>query len=191
MDKQSLDLIEEGQQVDQWAVKQLLSSLRSAYKERDHYKEENEYLRAALSSCAKAVGVHAHETCSAEFLADIPKEIALIVESLRAQLKAAQKSPAVAVPDDVKSQIYRLIETCEKFYGTDEARGTVAKWLEDSVQSPRITEQDAREIVEKIARNVPEDTNDNPMAFANEWALFVIEEAKELLNKLNGVSHEN
>lgn len=102
----------------------------------------------------------------------------------------AQQSPAVEVPDDVKSQIYRLIETCEKFYGTDEARGTVAKWLEDSVQSPRITEQDAREIVEKIARNVPEDTNDNPMAFANEWALFVIEEAKELLNKLNGVSHE-
>ena len=57
-------------------------------------------------------------------------------------------------------------------------------------QSPRITDQDAREIVEKIARNVPEGKSDNPMAFANEWALFVIEEAKELLTKLNEAKHD-
>lgn len=97
----------------------------------------------------------------------------------------AQQSPAVAVPMKTEAISQELSHARVYLYSYVESLERLA-----SAQSPRITEQDARDIVEEIARNVPEDKRDNPMAFANSFALFLIEEAKKLLNKLNGTKNE-
>lgn len=44
---------------------------------------ENAELRKALSDCATAVGANAPQTCSAEFLCEVPREVMLVVNGLR------------------------------------------------------------------------------------------------------------